>query len=674
VILLGKEGGSTGTMVQNNVDFQKSDKKDKQKCLVVFYPLGSAVYIEKGKTVKEASQEIGMSIQSICGGLGVCGKCKVRILEGFFKEYGVNSKKKNLSPMEETEKRFFTKHPKLSEYRLACRARIYGDIVVFIPEESRVSRQLTYKSIRELSINLKPAVKKYYLEIIPPTLNNPLSEWERLQVEFNKRFGLNNLTIDYEVLKRLQGIMRQADWKVTVSVWMDKEVIKVEPKYIKTAYGLAVDIGTTTLACYLCDLNNGKIVATDSMVNPQVIYGADVISRITHTVINKNGLQTLSKAIIKGINQLISKVCIKGCIKRQDIIDMTIVGNTCMHHILLNIDPQYLGKAPFQPSIQHSIELKARDLGIEISQGGYVHVLPIVAGFVGADTVGVLLAEEPYNQDDIVLIIDVGTNGELVLGNKNKLIVSSCATGPAFEGANIRHGMCAAPGTIEKIEIDPNSKNVHFKVISSQMWDDDLMNVKVKGICGSGIIDAVAQLFLAGIIDRKGRFNVNLPVPRLRVTKDSSEFIVAWADETAIGQDIVVCQGDIRNIQLAKAAIYAGAKIMMRRLGVEKLDKVILAGVFGSYINKKSAATIGLFPDCVLENVYMVGNAAGEGACISLLNVDKRIETDKVAKQVDYVELTMESDFEREFVQAMHFPHMKDTFPHLKHIFSEKGK
>jgi len=309
---------------------------------------------------------------------------------------------------------------------------------------------------------------------------------------------------------------------------------------------------------------------------------------------------------------------------------------------------------------------------MKISPGAYVHVLPIEAGFVGADNVGVLITEAPYQQDSMELVIDIGTNGELILGNRDKLISCSCATGPAFEGAEIKYGMRAAPGAIEKIEIDKDTREARFKVIGKEDWNTELDDVGAKGICGSGIIDVVPQLFMAGIIDHTGRFTKDLKTPRLRVAEDGPEFVIAWANETSIGRDIVICQGDVRNIQLAKGAMYAGAKIMMRHLGVDKLDKVILAGAFGSYIDKESAACLGLFPDCPLENIYAVGNAAGDGARIALLNIDKRTEADEMARQVEYIELTVEPDFDKVFGQAMWLPHMKDTFPHLNHLLPKK--
>jgi len=524
------------------------------------------------------------------------------------------------------------------------------------------------KAARDIIIEVKPAVRKYYIEMVKATLEDTLGDWERLSAQLNSQFGLRDLSIDYPTLVALQETARKGNWQVTVSVWMEREVIRVEPGKMETGYGLAIDIGTTTVASYLCNLTSGDVVATESVMNPQVIYGEDVMSRITHCMTHKDGLENMHQAILKGVNELAGRAAAQAHIKRRDIIDITVVGNTCMHHLFLNIDPQYIGRSPFPPAIHHSMDIKARDLGLKISAGAYVHVLPIEAGFVGADNVGVLIAEAPHQQDSIELIIDIGTNGELVLGNHKKLISSSCATGPAFEGAEIKHGMRAAPGAIEKIEIDKDTREVRFKVVDREDWNTELDDIEAKGICGSGIIDVAPQLFLAGIIDKTGRFKKDLTTPRIRTTEDGPEFVIAWQRETSIGQDIVITQGDVRNIQLAKGAMYAGAKIMMRHLGVEKLEKVILAGAFGSYVDKESAALLGLFPDCDLENVYAVGNAAGDGARIALLNIDRRKEADEIARRVEYVELTVEPDFDKVFGQAMWLPHMKDAFPHLTHL------
>ncbi|MGB3906048.1 MAG: ASKHA domain-containing protein [Anaerolineae bacterium] len=639
-----------------------------QEHLVIFQPSGSRGHIKEGETLKEASRQLGVDIETICGEKATCGKCKVRIEEGFFERYGVDSRMEHLSPIEGREKKFFDKHEELAGHRLACVTRVYGDVLVFVPEESRAGKQVVRKSASDIPIEINPAVRKYYVELTPATLEDPLGDWERLQDELKARFQLSNLTIDYQVLLGMQEVIREDDWRLTVAVWMDREVIKIEPGLQEHSYGLAVDIGTTTVAGYLCELPTGEVLAMESMMNPQVSFGEDVMSRITYAITNEDGLDRMNSAIIEGLNSIARDITAQVDLTPDDICDVTIVGNTAMHHIFLNIYPEYLGKAPFPPALHASLDLKGRDLGLEVSAGAYVHVLPIEAGFVGADNVGVLIAEEPYNQDEMVLIIDIGTNGELVLGNREKLISSSCATGPAFEGAHMQYGMRAAPGAIEKIKIDAETKEVFFKVIGKEEWNTELEEVNAKGICGSGIIDAVANMFRAGVLQKNGRFNRDLDTPRLRVDEEGPEFVIAWSHETSIGKDITISLADVRALQLAKGAMYTGAKLMMRRLGTDRLDKVILAGAFGSYIDKQSAMTMGLFPDCDLENVYAVGNAAGDGARIALLNRDKRVEANQIARQVEYLELTVEEGFERDFAQAMYFPHMKDDFPHLKDL------
>jgi uncharacterized 2Fe-2S/4Fe-4S cluster protein (DUF4445 family) len=643
-----------------------------EKYTIVFQPSGLRGKVADGVTILNAARQLGAGLESICGGKGVCGKCKVRIEEGNYDKYGIQSSVTATSTRDEINAKFINKQQLKQNYRLACQTHIHGDVVVFVPEESRKGQQVVRKEATERKIDLNPAIKKYFVTLKPATLEDTTGDFERLLEELNKKYKINNLTIDYPTLLKLQNTVRQGEWQVTASVWKNKEIVDVQAGEEKQGYGLAVDIGTTTVAGYLCKLNTGEILATEAMMNPQVAYGEDVMSRIGYATKEKGGLKKLNDAIIKGLNQIIREITKKSGIKPADIIDMVVVGNTCIHHLFLNIDPQYLGKAPFPPAIHHSVDVKARDTGLKIAHGAYVHVLPIEAGFVGADNVGVLITEEPYNQDEILLIIDIGTNGELILGNRKKLMSSSCATGPAFEGAEIRHGMRAAAGAIEKLKIDPKTKEVQFKVIGNDKWNTEDKNIGARGICGSGIFDAAAQLFLAGIIDKSGRFNMKLKSPRLRYDEgDMAEFVIAWANESAIDHDIVICQKDIRAIQLAKGAMYSGAKIMMNKMGISKIDRVILAGAFGSYIDKTSAAAIGLFPDCKPECVYAVGNAAGDGARIALLNVAKRDEADYWARRVEYVELTLEPEFNKIFTKSLNFPHAEDKFPNLKNIIPE---
>ncbi len=669
----------------------KQTKPETEKCMVIFQPSGRRGHVGRGITLKEASRALGVDIEGMCGEKGVCGKCKVRIEEGIFDKYAIRSKSEHLSPMGPSERKFLNPEQERAGYRLACQVRVLGDVVVFVPEESRMGKQVIRKEAGEIKVELKPAVRSYFVELPPASLKDARADWERLEGELEASHGLTGLTIDYQVLTKLQETVRRGEWAVTVSVWNGREVIKVDPGRANHIYGLAVDIGTTTVACYLCDLADGRLVTTASMMNPQVVYGEDVMSRIGYTITHPEGLEHMNEAIVTGLNDLIGKACAQAGIEPTDIVDMTVVANTCMHHLFLNIDPRNLGRSPFSPTLHHSVDVKARDLGLKLSSGAvpgikpkprnaglhiapgaYIHVLPVEAGFVGADNVGVLIAETPYLQDSIELIIDIGTNGELVLGNQERLISSSCATGPAFEGAEIRHGMRAAPGAIEKIVIDRETKEVRFKVIGKEGWNTELEEIGAKGICGSAIIDVVPQLFLAGIIDRTGRFTKNIQSPRFREVDGRGEFVIAWARETAIGQDIVVCQKDVRAIQLAKGAMYAGAKMMMAAFGVDRVDKVILAGAFGSHIDKTSSALLGLFPDCDPENIYSVGNAAGDGARMALLNTDKRKEADEIARRVHYLELTLEPGFNKAFAQAMWIPHMKDAFPHLAHLLADK--
>ncbi|HXY62147.1 MAG TPA: ASKHA domain-containing protein [Nitrospirota bacterium] len=649
-----------------------------KKHKVIFQPSGRRGEVEEGKTILEAAQSLGVDIEGLCGNKKVCGKCKVRIEEGYFEKDNIDSGMAHLSPLTEAEKKHITPEDGPG-IRLSCTAEVHGDVKVFVPERSRAGKQVVRKAAKELTIKLDPAVKKYNIELVAPTLHDMTTgDWERVLKFLEDDYGLKGLTFDYMVLKDLQNILRKGAWKATVTVWMDREIIKVEPEFVDASYGLAVDIGTTTCVGYLTDLNTGKVVNTESMMNPQVPYGEDVMSRITYAMSNSGGLETMQKAIIQGLNEIIEGVVKE--IKKDGphpgyiIDDLTIVFNTAMHHIFLGLNPEFIGRSPFIPAVQNSLDIKARDLGLKINPAAYIHVLPIEAGFVGADNVGVLIAEEPYNQDENVLIIDIGTNGELLLGNRNKVCSTSCATGPAFEGAQIKFGMRAAPGAIETVEIDPVTKEPRYKVIGKADWHTHIHKVNAKGLCGSAIIQVVAEMFKAGIIDKSGRFVMDLPTQRIRKDADGKpEYVLAWEAETSIGQDITVTQGDVRALQLAKGALYTGAKLMMKRLGITTLDRVILAGAFGSHIDREASLVLGMFPDCSLDKIYAVGNAAGDGSRMALLNRGKRREANERARWVEFVEIATDPAFEKEFMQAMHIPHMKDKFPNLKELL-EKSK
>ena len=632
--------------------------------LVIFQPSGKQGYVEDGKTLLDAAQKLGEDIESVCNSKLVCGKCVVEVDKKLSIKYGIESKGQPLSPPLEKEIERLSRRGFGSKYRLACSAKVYDDVVVYVPEASRKTKQISRKSIREITIPVKPAIRKYYVELAPPTLDDVTSDGERLVAELRRSFSLENLNIDYATLTDLGDVLRSGDWKVTVTVWMDREILKIEPGYVEPSYGLAIDIGTTTVGGYLCNLESGEVLATHAIMNPQVAYGEDVMSRITYTATKPGGLATLNAIIIDEIGKLIVDITREVDLTPENISEVVIVGNTAMHHIFLNLPPKYLAQHPYIPIISQALNIKGRELGIGSDKSANIHILPVKAGFVGADNVGVLIAEEPYNQDEMLLIIDIGTNGELLMGNQEKLVCASCAMGPAFEGANINFGMRAAVGAIEHVAIDRQSLEVRFKVIGNAEWGI-APSVKAKGICGSGIIDAVAEMLKAGIIEPNGQFSPKLTSPRLVNRDDSTKFVIAWANETKLGRDITISISDIRAVQLAKAAMYAGAKILMGRLGITSVDRVILAGVFGSHISKEHTLAIGLFPDCDLKRVYSVGNAAGDGARITLINVDKRQEAEVMARKVEYVELAAEPDFQEHFIDALHFPHAKDSFPHL---------
>ena len=641
---------------------------------IVFQPSGRRGEIEAGKSVLEAARTLGVGIEAACGGARVCGKCRVIVETGRFEKLNLVSSADHVSPVGDVEKKFLTAEELSRGYRLACNAFLSGDLVVTVPEESRSAKQVILEKGRERKIEVRPAVKNITVTLPAASLSDFRDDRQRLLDALEKETGLKHLSVDYPVLKELPYILREGNWTVTATLWQDKEVIRVAPGKRETSLGAAVDVGTTTLAAFLCDLTTGEVLAKASRMNPQIGYGEDVLARISYAASETDGREKLQASIIEALNALTADMTEKAGFSASDVDEMVLVYNTAMHHLALGLDPRYVGRAPFAPAASAPLDVKARDLGVNINPSGNVHSLPVEAGFVGADNMAVLLAEEPYNGDKIKLIIDIGTNGEIDLGNKNRLLSTSCATGPALEGAQIAFGMRAAPGAIERVKIDPISREPSYKVIGQDEWypvpcdrHSTVQKSGAQGICGSGVIDAIAAMHKAGVISKAGRINAKLDTPRVRRGESGKlEYVLAWAKETAVGKDIVITQADIRAVQLAKAALYVGAEYLMEKLGVDHVDEVILAGAFGSYIDKESAMAIGMFPDCDLSRVHAVGNAAGDGARIALLNVGKRHEAAKVARRVEFVETAIEPDFQKKFMDAIAIPHAKAKFPHLQ--------
>ncbi len=685
---------------------------------VILQPSGSRGQVEEGASVRSAARELGVEIESICAENATCGKCMVLIEEGRFEKYNIDSKRENVSPVTNEEAAYFARRPKLlkdkgwevGQVRLSCQCKIRGDVLINVPEESRGNKQIVRKSASNRVIEVKPAIRKYLVAMTPPNLERPIADWERLAKGLETSMALvrgadeklprwYDLTVDYQCLRSLSATLREAKWNVTVSVWQDKEVIDVQAGYVEDSYGAAVDIGSTTVALYLCNLRTGELLAAESEMNPQIVYGEDVMSRIQYAIEYKDGLEKLHKAIIDTLNKLLKQavksanMSLRATAKQspddaeivsgkeqerprndillvEDILEIVLVGNSTMHHILLNLNPKDLGLAPFVPAIHKSMDVKARELGLNINPSGNIHVLPTIASFVGADTSAMILAEEPHKQDENWLLIDVGTNAELVLGNRKRLVCTSTPTGPALEGAHVKFGMRAALGAIERVNIDEKTFEPRYKIVGEDKWNAG----KAKGICGSAIIDAVAELFRAGIVDSRGKFKKDLSSPRIRQGESGWEYVIVWADETSIGRDIPMTQQDVRQIQLAKAALFTAARTLLKRSGLESPDKIILAGGFGSYIDKEKAMLIGLIPDCDLNNVYAVGNAAGDGARIALLNVEKRNEIDSVTRKVERFELPTDPEFQNQFMLATSFPHMSEAFPHIAHLIPNRVK
>lgn len=658
-----------------------------QKHNIILQPSGSRGQVEAGQSIRSAARDLGVEIESICAENATCGKCMVLIEEGRFEKYNIDSKRENVSPVTPEEAAYFARRPRLlkdkgwevGQVRLSCQCKIRGDVLVNVPEESRGNKQIVRKSASERAIEVKPAIRKYLVSMTPPNLERPLADWERLAKGLETSMALvrgsdqklprwHDLTIDYQCLRTLSSTLREAKWSVTVSVWQDQEVIAVQPGYHEDSYGAAVDIGSTTVALYLCNLRTGELLAAESEMNPQIVYGEDVMSRIQYTIEHRDGLEKLHKAIISTLNKLLKQAAKTAKIKTEEILEMVLVGNSTMHHLLLNLQPKDLGLAPFVPAIHKSVDIKARELGLNINSSGNIHVLPTIASFVGADTSAMIVAEEPHKQDENWLLIDVGTNAELILGNRKRLLCTSTPTGPALEGAHVEYGMRAAPGAIERVHIDERTLEPRYKIVGEEQWNTG----KAKGICGSAIIDAVAELFRVGIVDSRGKFKTDLESTRIRQGESGWEYVIAWAEETSIGRDIPMTQQDVRQIQLAKAALFTAARTLLKRSGLQSPDKIILAGGFGSYIDKEKAMLIGLIPDCELDKVHAVGNAAGDGARIALLNVEKRNEIDSVTRKVERFELPTDPEFQNQFMLATSFPHMSEPFPHIAHLIPNR--
>lgn len=620
---------------------------------VVFEPEGRIFHVKNGYTVLEVAREFGIRIRSECGGIGSCGKCKIIVRDH-----------STISKLTDVERKLLSKDEIEAGYRLACQTIILKDSTFLIPMESRFDFLKIEISGVERTFTLNPPLKKFNLKLPKPSLLDIKPDLERIQSILTNSFNFKfPLEIDYEILKILPEILRNSDWKISIIIFNNKKIIDIQFEDIqKGLYGLAIDVGTSKLVIHLIDLINGKTIGMGSIENPQVLYGEDIISRINYASMRHENLKILQKLVIDGVNKILDELCVKHGVCRDEIYEAVIVGNTAMHHIFMGISPKYLALSPYVPVLKRSMNLMARDLGININSKGIITFLPIIAGFVGSDAIADVLATDIHKSKEKSILIDIGTNTEIFVGNVDELICCSCASGPAFEGMHIKYGIKAIEGAIEKVKINSNLE-VEYEVIG---------DVKPKGICGSAVLDVVAELFKNGVIDRFGRFNVNVKSNRIKKGDRGFEFILAFSNETSINKDISINQKDIREVQLAKAAIYSGCSILMKKRNfiVDEIDKVFIAGAFGNYINIENAKIVGLIPDVSVDKIRFVGNTAVIGAKMALLSNEIRSEAELLIDKIHYHELAADPEFQKEFINAIPIPHKQiERFPSvLKYI------
>lgn len=638
------------------------------EAVVIFTPSGRRGRFPFGTPLLQAARALGVDVDSVCGGRSICGRCQIAVSEGVFAKHGITSRAEHVSAMGEAEIHYGTRHTLAPDRRLSCQTRIQGDLVVDVPLESQVHRQVVRKRAEVREIATDPVVKLHYVEVERPDMHDPSSDLRRLERALHEQWGLTGLVCDPAVLPGLQGALRREDWSVTVAVRDGHLLVAVWPGFRETVHGLAIDVGSTTIAAHLCNLETGEVVAAAGAMNPQIRLGEDLMSRVSYVMMNPGGDKELTALVRAALNELAGAVAAEAELDVADIMEVTLVGNPIMHHLVLGIDPTELGGAPFALAVDHSLDVAARDIGLRLHPGARAYVLPCIAGHVGADTAAVLLSEGPHLLEEISLVVDVGTNAEILLGNRDRLLAASSPTGPAFEGAQISAGQRAAPGAIERVRIDPVTLEPRFRVIGSSLWSDEegfaesIARIGVGGICGSGIIEAIAEMYLAGIVTVDGLIDGTLAERSSRVTADGRTFSYRLYDGPP---SLSITQADVRAIQLAKAALFAGARLLMDRLGVDKVDRIVLAGAFGSHIDVKHAMVLGMIPDCDLTRVSSAGNAAGTGARIALVNKAARQEIEALVRRIEKIETAVEPAFQSHFVEAMAIPHKSLPFPNL---------
>jgi uncharacterized 2Fe-2S/4Fe-4S cluster protein (DUF4445 family) len=636
-----------------------SEILSENKCRVRFVPENIAIDVAPGTNLLTAAMTAGVHITASCGGLGVCGTCKVKIESG---------------TVESTRTEKITAEEFDQGLRQACRSKVLADLVVTIPVQSRLDKaiqaQERHKSAGAAATGWRfsPLLSKYYVELTPPTLEDNASDLFRLMRGLKQSYHLNDLPFDFEIIRKLPGVLREKAWKVTVTTLMEPakprtrekntpRIINVEAGDTRlNLYALAIDVGTTTVCAQLLDLRRGKILADDIVFNRQISYGADVITRIAHCQ-QPEGLVRLQEKVVASINEVIDHLLARGRVDRKDIGHITVAGNTTMTQILLGLDPKYIRLAPYTPTANFLPLVKASPLGIGVDDHVYLYALPSVSSYVGGDIVSGVVSAGVHQRKKLTFYMDIGTNGEIVIGNSDWMVTASCSAGPAFEGGGIKHGMVAMSGAIQDFSLDPVTLEPAIKTIN---------NAPPKGICGSGLINTVAALLEARVIGQNGKYNANLPSNRIREGTDGYEYVLARAAETETGKDIVITEVDIDNLIRAKAAMYAGCHTLSRRVNIDcsQFEQVIIAGNFGNSLDIEKAITIGLLPDIPRDRFIFIGNGSLSGARLVNFSADMLNAARKVAGMMTNIELSENNDFSHDYVAALFLPHTDErAFP-----------
>ncbi|WP_226780712.1 ASKHA domain-containing protein [Oceaniglobus trochenteri] len=648
--------------------------------LVIFTPSGKRGRFPTGTPILTAARQLGVDLDSVCGGRGICSKCQVSPGYGQFSKHGVTVAPDALSEWNSVEERYDSIRGLPKGRRLGCQATVQGDVVIDVPPESQVHKQVVRKEVTARDIRMDPATRLYFVEVAEPDMHEPSGDLQRLSEALEAQWQTGPVSASLPLLRKLQPTLRAGNWQVTVALYQGHDdaaprITDIWPGlYEGGLYGLAVDLGSTTIAAHLCDLRTGAVLAAGGRMNPQIRFGEDLMSRVSYVMMNPGGDLEMTRAVRDAINALAGEIAAEAGADPAMIVETVIVCNPVMHHLLLGIDPVELGQAPFALATSDSLALDGSDLDLAaLHPAASVYILPCIAGHVGADSAAVALSEEPGKQDALTLIVDVGTNAEILLGNRERVLACSSPTGPAFEGAQISSGQRAAPGAIERVEIDPVSKEPRFRVIGCDLWsdgpgfDEATRATGITGICGSGIIEAIAEMRMAGLVDARGLNGSAEQTGSARMVPEGRTHSYLL-HESSDGRRITVTQGDIRAIQLAKSALYAGARLLMDEFGVDKVERVVLAGAFGAHISPKHAMVLGMIPDAPLEHVRSAGNAAGTGARIALLNRAARAEIESTVHRITKVETAIAPKFQEHFVNANSLPHATDPFPELNRI------